>query len=149
MARTSKPRQPAGRFLGPIGLRYKPLRDLPLVRDEQDLVDRIKAATSIRDEPECIGPAILDSYAESNAFRHTQQHMADVLAAQRVRPTLAAEDRIKDIRRRAKYAHVDLSHEIGIMTRDLEKARSKDQPPKLHTLHRLTNLEGLLDGIAA
>ena len=143
------PRQPAGRFLGPIGLRHSPMRQLPTVRDEQDLIDRIKAATSIRDEPECIGPAILDSYAESNAFRHTQQHMADVLAAQQLRPQLKAEDRLKDVHRRAKHAHVDLSHEIGIMERDLEKARRQGQPPKVHTLHRLARVESLLDGIAA
>ena len=143
------PRQPAGRFLGPIGLRHSPMRQLPTVRDEQDLIDRIKAATSIRDEPECIGPAILDSYAESNAFRHSQQHMADVLAAQQLRPQLKAEDRLKDVHRRAKHAHVDLSHEIRIMERDLEKARKKGEQPKVHTLQRLSRVESLLDGIAA
>jgi hypothetical protein len=96
-----------------------------------------------------IGPAILNSYAESNAFKHTQQHLADVLAAQQIRPAIEAEDRLKDIHRRAKHARVDLSHEIGIMRRDLDKARQRGAQPKPHTLHRLTNIEGLLDGIAA
>lgn len=144
-----KPKQPAGRFMGPNGTRYKPLRDCPIVADEPEVVDRIRAATSTRDEPEMLGPAILDSYAESNAFKHAQQHMADVLAAQQIRPLLAAEDRIKDIHRRAKHARVDLSHELGIMNRDLEKARKRGADPKPHTLHRISNLEGLLDGIAA
>lgn len=145
----TKPRRLPGRFLGPTGLRYKPLRDLPIVQDEQDLIDRIKDATSIRDEPECIGPAILGSYAEVNARIFTQQHVLDVAAAQQIRPELKAEDRIKDIHRRARYARVDLSHEIQIMERDLEKARRRGAEPKPHTLQRLTAVEGLLDGIAA
>lgn len=146
---TRKPRQPAGRFLGPIGVRYKPMRDLPIVRDEQDLIDRIKDATSIRDEPEMIGPAILNSYAESNAFKHSQQHQADVLNAQQIRPQLKAEDRIRDIQRRAKHAHIDLTHEISIMERDLRKARERGHEPKQHTLDRIWRLESTLDGIAA
>jgi hypothetical protein len=142
-------RRPPGRFLGPNGIRYTPMRDLPIVQDEQDLVDRIQAATSIRDEPECIGPAILKSYAEVNARICTQQHVLDVAAAQQTRPELKAEDRLRDIHRRAKYAHVDLSHEIGIMERDLEKARRRGADPKPHTLTRLERLESTLDGIAA
>lgn len=147
--RTRAPRQPAGRFLGPTGIRYKPLRDLPVVRDEQDLVDRIRDAATLRDEPEMIGPAILDSYAESNAFRFTQQHQADVLAAQALRPTLKAEDRIRDIERRAKHARIDLSHELDIMNRDLTKARARGQDPKPHTLARVERLEATLDSMAA
>jgi hypothetical protein len=146
---TQRPRQPRRRFLSPTGVRSTPMRELPIAADEPEMIDRIKAATSIRDEPEVIGPAILNSYAESNAFKHTQQHMADVLAAQQIRPAIEAEDRLKDIHRRAKHARVDLSHEIGIMRRDLDKARQRGAQPKPHTLHRLTNIEGLLDGIAA
>lgn len=122
------------RFLAPLG---KP----------RDYVDRPELA--VFGEPECIGPAILDSYAESNAFRFAQQHAVDVAAAQGLRPQLAAEDRLKDIHRRAKYAHVDLSHEIHIMGRDLEKARKRGREAPVHTLERLERVEGLLDGIAA
>src|SRR4051794_20813641 len=96
---------PKPRFLAPIG---KP----------RDYVDRPELA--VHGEPECIGPAILDSYAESNAFRHSQQHAADVLAAQKLRPLLPPDDRVRDIQRRAKYAHVDMSHEVHLMQRDLE-----------------------------
>ena len=35
------------------------------------------------------------------------------------------------------------------MNRDIEKARKRGVDPKEHTLDRLTNVEGLLDGIAA
>lgn len=122
------------RFLAPLG---KP----------RDYVDN--PALAVFGEPECIGPAILDSYAESNAFRFSQQHAVDVAAAQSLRPQLAAEDRLRDIHRRAKHAHVDLSHEIHIMNRDLEKSRKRGQGAPVHTLERLERVEGLLDGIAA
>lgn len=122
------------RFLAPLG---KP----------RDYVDRPELA--VFGEPECIGPAILDSYAESNAFRFAQQHLVDVAAAQQLRPLLACEDRVKDIRRRAKYAHVDLSHETHLMERDLEKARNRGQKAPARVVVRLERLEGLLDGIAA
>jgi hypothetical protein len=122
------------RFLAPLG---KP----------RDYVDRPELA--VPREPECIGPAILDSYAESNAFRFAQQHALDVAAAQELRPQLACEDRLKDIRRRAKHAHVDLSHETHLMERDLEKARKRGQPAPKRVVARLEKLEGLLDGIAA
>jgi hypothetical protein len=51
--------EPKPRFLAPLG---KP----------RDYVDRPELA--VPREPECVGPAILDSYAESNAFKHSQQH---------------------------------------------------------------------------
>lgn len=149
MTSQPRPRQPRRRFMTANGSRSTPLRECPIVADEPETVERIAAATNVRDEPEMISGAILDSYAESNAFKHAQQHMADVLAAQQIRPLLNAEDRLKDIHRRAKHARVDLTHEIGIMHRDLEKARQRGADPKPHTLQRLTNVEGLLDGIAA
>lgn len=143
------PRQPPGRFLGPSGLRSRPLRRYPQVKDEQYILDRIKEARDPADEPECIGPAILDSYAESNAFRFTQEHQAAVLAAQQLRPLLAAEDRILDIRRRAKHARVDLTHEVDIMNKDLKRAREGNRKPPKRVEDRLVGLEALLDGIAA
>ena len=122
------------RFLAPLG---KP----------RDYVDRPELA--VFGEPECIGPAILDSYAESNAFRFAQQHAVDVAAAQHLRPMLRAEDRLLDLRRRAKYAKVDMSHETHLMERDLVKARGRGQEAPVRVLERLEKLEGLLDGIAA
>lgn len=126
---TSKPR-----FLAPMG---KP----------RDYVDH--PSLGVPGEPECIGPAILKSYVEVNARICTQQHVLDVAVAQVTRPLLAAEDRLKDIRRRAKYARVDLSHETHIMQRDLERARLRGQPAPARVVVRLEGLEGLLDGIAA
>lgn len=126
--------EPKPRFLAPIG---KP----------RDYVDRPEIA--VHGEPECIGPAILDSYAESNAFRFAQQHQAAVLAAQKTRPLLEADDRVRDIQRRAKYAHVDLSREVHLMRRDIERAKAGNRKPPKRVLDRAAALESLLDGIAA
>jgi hypothetical protein len=128
------PHQPKPRFLAPIG---KP----------RDYVDRPELA--VRDEPECVGPAILDSYAESAAFRFSQQHAVDVALAQQTRQHLAADDRVRDIQRRAKYAHVDMSHEVHLMHRDIERAKAGNRKPPARVLERLQGLESLLDGIAA
>lgn len=122
------------RFLAPMG---KP----------RDYVDN--PALGVFGEPECIGPAILASYVEVNKRIFTQQHALDVAAAQVSRPLLAAEDRLADLRRRAKYAKVDMSHETHIMQRDLERARGRGQVAPPRVLVRLEKLEGLLDGIAA
>jgi hypothetical protein len=100
---------------------------------------------AMRDEPEAIGPAIVDGYAEVAAFHRSQQHAKDVAAMQTLRPLLKAEDRLKDIHRRAKHSHVDLSHEIHIMERDLKRAREKGKDAPKRTLERLGKVESLLD----
>lgn len=122
------------RFLAPMG---KP----------RDYVDN--PALGVFGEPECIGPAIVDGYAEVALFHRTLQHARDVEAAQVLRPTLAAEDRLKDIRRRAKHSSVDLSHELHILEREIRKAQMRGQDVPVRVLERLEKLEGLLDGIAA
>jgi hypothetical protein len=66
-----------------------------------------------------------------------------------LRPMLAAEDRIRDIRRRAKSAHVDLSRETHLMQRDIDRAKAGGRKPPARVLDRCERLEGLLDGIAA
>jgi hypothetical protein len=120
-------------FLAPLG---KP----------RDYVDRPEL--SVRDEPECIGPAILASYADVNRRIFTQQHVLDVAQAQERRPTLAPHHRLEDVRRRAKDAHVDLSHEIHLVQRAIDKARLRGQPVAPSALARLEGLEALLDGVS-
>lgn len=147
-------KQPPRRFLSPgagqgngSGYRTKPYREVPIVADEPDTVDRIAAANTLRDEPECISPAILIDYAEANRLVHSQQHAKAVAAAQSLRPTLAAEDRIRDAERRAKHGHRNLSHEFHIMRRDLDRARAggRHEPPRV--LRRLAKIEADLDGL--
>jgi hypothetical protein len=126
--------EPKPRFLAPLG---KP----------RDYVDRPELA--VPREPECVGPAILDSYAESAQFQRSQQHARDVAVMQQVRPMLEADDRVRDIQRRARYANVDLSHEVHLMKRDIERAKAGNRRTPKRTLDRLESIEGLLDGIAA
>jgi hypothetical protein len=78
-----------------------------------------------------------------------QQHALDVAAARELRPMLDAEDRVRDIQRRAKYAHVDLSREVLLMRRDILRAKAGNRRPPLRVLDRCERLESLLDGIAA
>jgi hypothetical protein len=138
------------------GYTTRPLRGLPsdipgLVDDDQlrDQADRVRDAVSIRDEPESIGPAIVDGYASIANFHRSQQHALDVAAAQNVRPLLKAEDRLKDIRRRARHSHMDLSHETHLLERDLEKYRRRGQQPPQRVFGSLEKLESWIDWVNA
>jgi hypothetical protein len=148
-----KPRKPAGRFLAPNGrTRSRPLREPPSlgVHEEDRLreVELVAAHTDPRDEPESIGPAILKSYAEVNRRILTQQHILDVAEAQDRRPELTPQNRLDDVHRRAKHAHVDMSHEIHLVQRAIDRARLRGQPVKPAALERLEGLEALLDGVS-
>jgi hypothetical protein len=133
------PRRPPGRFFPHKGRGD----ELGYVHDPR---------LGMRDEPECIGPAILDSYAEGNEFRFAQQHTADVLAARVLRPLLRAEDRLRDAERRAKYAkRRDLNGEFlalrGMLEREL---RACIEPkPESAVVRRLERVEAKLDGLDA
>ena len=120
------------RFLAPLG---KP----------RDYVDRPELA--VRDEPECIGPAILEDYAQVAMLHRSQQHAVDVACAQQTRPLLPPACRHADLYRRAKAAHVDLTHELHIIDRHITKARFAGRDIPGHVLIRLEGLEALLDGV--
>ena len=145
-------RAPRPRFLAPgqgngTGYTTRPLRELPLVADEPDIVERIATATNIRDEPECIGPAIVNGYAEAAAFHRTQQHALEVAEAQARRPDITPENRLKDIQRRAKHSHVNLSREVFTMDQELRRARTGNRKVPGRVLRRMESIEGLLDGL--
>jgi chromosome segregation ATPase len=143
------PRRHPGRFLAPNGrTRTKPLRELPTVADEPEQVDRIREARTFADEPEGLGPAILETYAQVNRRILTQQHVLEVAEAQERRPELTPQHRLDDVHRRAKHAHVDLSHEIHLVGKAIEKARMREQPVNPRAIERLTRLEALLDGVS-
>jgi hypothetical protein len=152
-----RPRTLPGRFLtpsagNPRAYTSRPLREVPLLADDEDRrreVERVATATDIRDEPECISRAWLATYAEVSKRIFDQQHALDVAAARELRPMLDAEDRVRDIQRRAKYAHVDLSREVLLMRRDILRAKAGNRRPPLRVLDRCERLESLLDGIAA
>lgn len=98
-------------------------------------------------EPECVGPAILDSYAESARFHETLRHQAVVAAQREVRPSLSAEHRISDAERRAKHGHIDLRSEFrlqrAILARDIRGGRQ----PSVKLLTRIEQVEARLDGV--
>ena len=123
------------RFLAPLG---KP----------RDYVDRPEL--SVRDEPECIGPAIVDGYAEIAAFHRSHQHTLDVMAMRQMRPLLRAEDRLKDAERRAKQARRrDLKGEFVALRGMLSRFQRGGEEPKpgSSVLNRLERVEAKLDGL--
>jgi hypothetical protein len=146
---SARPRRPAGRFLAPNGrTTTKPLRELPQVADEPEQVDRIREARNIRDEPECVGPAILASYAEVNRRLMTQHVIHEVAEAQKQRHEFSPQNRLETVRQRAKHAHVDMSHPIHLVQKAIDKARLRGQPVAPAALVRLEGLEALLDGVS-
>ena len=100
-------------------------------------------------EPECIGPAILESYAQINRRIYTQQHVLEVAEAQERRPELTPQNRLDDVYRRAKDGRYDdLKRPIHVIQKELDKARMRGQDPKPATMQRLEALEALLDGVS-
>lgn len=149
----SRPRRPAGRFLAPNGrTRTKPLREVPSdgIHEEDRLreVELVASHTDPRDEPEGIGPAILESWAEVNRRILTQHHILEVAEAVERRPELTAAHRLETVRQRAKHAHVDMSHPIHLVQLAVDKARLREQPVNPRALERLEGLEALLDGVS-
>jgi hypothetical protein len=142
---------PSRRFLalGP-GRDYttQPPRPCPEAADEPDTLDRIRSATSTRDEPEAASAAWVASLADINRRLMSQQVIRDVAEAQASRPALTPQNRLETVRQRAKHAHVDMSHPIHLVQRAIDKARLRDQPVTQAALDRLEGLEALLDGVA-
>lgn len=125
------------------GYTTRPLRELPIVADEPETIDRIASATNIRDEPEAIGEGWLTS-----KDLWAKQHLADVAAARVSRPLLKAEDRLRDAERRAKHAkRRDLKGEFLALRGMLERSRIREQPPPASALERLERAEAELDRI--
>jgi hypothetical protein len=106
-------------------------------------------AFGMRGEPECVGPAILDSYAESARFYESVRHRQAVEAARLARPLLAAEDRIRDAERRAKAAHIDLRSEFRLLRDMVGRDRRGGRSPSAKALGRIERVECRLDGLPA
>jgi len=99
-------------------------------------------------EPECVSDAILDDWATVNRRIMSQQVILEVAEAQERRPGLTPQNRLDDVRRRAKDAHVDMSHPIHLVQKAIDKARLRGQPVSPAALERLAGLEALLDGVS-
>lgn len=130
-------------FLAPMGRPGDPVN-----QDRDRLGYVTKPQLAMRDEPECVGPAIVEGYSQVADFHRSQQHVASVLEMQQVRPLLQAEDRLADAQRRAKQAHrKDLSGEFLALKHMLAHDRKGGGNPSSSTLARLERAEGRLDGL--
>ena len=107
-----------------------------------------QAHKGLKGEPECVGPAILDGYAESARFYDSIRHKVEVEAAQQSRRLLSAESRLRDAQRRAKDKHVKAMRlEFKAIEAMLDRARNGGQPDPPSAIRKLEKLEGQLDGL--
>ena len=129
------------------GYRYNPVRKPRLHEQEsEETLERIRDAVSINDEPECVGPAILDGYQESARFYESLQHLAHVEAAQQARKLLSAEQRLLDAQSRAKRTHTDFSHEFHICRKMIDRAKAGGRKDPRAAIKVLEKVEAKLDG---
>jgi hypothetical protein len=129
----------------PIQFSSEKPRFLAPITKPRDYVDRPELA--VHGEPECIGPAIVDGYAELANFQQTLRHKQSVEAARVARPLLAAEDRLKDAERRAKHAHHNLTGEFHVLRQMLARADRGGRKAPPAALVRLERIEATLDGV--
>jgi hypothetical protein len=144
------------------GYRYTPLRrpDRDIIVNGQprteppspETLQTIRDATRLTDEPECVGPSILDSYQESARFYESLRHLAEVEAAQQARRMQTVAQRVRDAQDRAKRTQTDFSHEFHICRKMLERAKAggrKDPPAALRIIEKIeSRLDGTqLDGL--
>jgi hypothetical protein len=140
------------------GYLNQPLRQVPsrteanpLAYDREliDQAERVGAATTMADEPECCSEDLAD-YAKTATFWKSQRHAAEVLAMREIRPLLRAEDRLRDAERRAKQARRrDLKGEFVALRGMLARFQrgGVEPPPGSSILNRLERVEVKLDGI--
>ena len=155
MSEKRKHGTPASKFLAP-GARFgdghgylnAPQRELPLVADEPEVVARIAEARAMCDEPEAPSRAVIDAQADLARTYDRLRQEAMVQQARQARQFLTLENRIRDVQRRAKAQHVDVSRDLYVLRKMLdrsEKAGHKQTPPAV--VRRLENVEARLDGL--
>lgn len=149
-------RTPARRFLAAQGrsgnghgYSTQPQREYPVVADEPDVVERIRDATNICDEPESESGAWLDATADRAFMVNQQARIADIAQAQGMRPLLSMEQRMADAQRRAKMQHVDCRSEFTALRRMLDTAKTESDKRRARTEaaaeRRLQRVESKLD----
>lgn len=147
MARTR--RTPARRFLaagarGGNGHGYlsQPQRQLGKTADPTEVVERIATATSLCDEPEAVGPAVIDAQADLARHYNQLRRAAEIQRARETRRDLTLQDRMADAQRRAKDQRIDVSRDLLTIRKML--ARHTVIPAA--ALTRMEAVEARLDG---
>jgi hypothetical protein len=120
--------QRARRFLAPSSdaiYTSTPLRRLESTHfaDPEQLVELVGAAVSMRDEPECISGAILDSYGADALYFRSLQHARTVESARDARQFASHQLRVRDARARCKAQHrTDLRGDLLALDKALDRA---------------------------
>lgn len=148
-------RRRARRFLAPrgrqgdgLGYLAVPDRECPGpagVEQHLEVVDLVAARTSIFDEPEAVGPAIVDAYSELARTYDLARHRAEVGELREVRAGLSVGQRIADARHRAKVRHVDVRSELRAVEWLVDRAGRGGRVVPQVALQRLVRVEELLD----
>jgi hypothetical protein len=111
----------------------EPLRRLEStsIADPKNVVELVAAAVALRDEPECISGAILDSYGRDAWFFQSARHAATVETARELRRAIPVEDRVRDAWARMKTQHrQDLRGDLLALDKAVDRAR-RAQPARL------------------
>jgi hypothetical protein len=146
-----KPRflAPQGRSGDGRGYLNMPLRALPPDDSPETAAEakRVAEAAAMCDEPEAVGPAILDAFGESARYYETLRHQANIERARVARQELNVEQRLRGVEERAKRQHINVSGELHVIRSMLERAKSggRKEPPA--AVDRLERIEAVLDGI--
>jgi hypothetical protein len=139
-------REPTRKFLAPNGrIVNRPLRELHDGGDPPEVVQRIAEATSLCDEPECPSKATVDAHADLAKTYDRLRYLADLSEAQKARQLLSIEARMADVQRRAKLRHADVSGEIHIVKKMLERARAGGRADPRAAMNRIELIEARLD----
>lgn len=136
-------RRPAPRFL------ERPRR-LPESEEENlELAELVAAHAALVDEPECVGPGILDAYGRDSLAVARTRHAVAVAEALVLRPALPWRARLADAERRARAHHVDVGHDLRAVRRALEAAGVGGRREPATALTRLAAVESRLDDLDA
>lgn len=133
----SRGRRPARRFLALSSdalYTSEPPRRLEatgLHVDPPNVIELIASATSLRDEPEAIGGAILDAFGVDAVFFQSARHAATVSSQRGLRRAMHVEDRVADVKARARSQHrQDLRGDVRSLEDAVVRAR-RAQPARL------------------
>jgi hypothetical protein len=136
----------ARKFIGPNGkMAGKPFRDIPTVADPPEVIERIASCTSIFDEPEYPGKAILDAHTELAQHYDRLRYQLELEQAQQDRKLLSMEARMAEVQRRAKMRHVNFSRELFTARKMLERAQAGGRKEPQAAVRLVETLEYRLD----